>query len=116
MTKLRGCFECGDPGHWRSNCPWVDKVCGMRGCGQKMKLLTSGREWSFGCRFLKCKCGAFKWVDEPPKQVEKDQDQASSSSPGASGGNLKLTLPGNNPMIVEGCVDDIAELMKRLKV
>lgn len=104
MAKKQGCFECGEEGHWRSRCPWLDKDC-VKACGRKMRLLISGREASKGCRFMKCICGAFFWIDTP---------HASSSSV-ISGGTLKVTLPGEYNMVVEGSVDDIAELMRKLK-
>lgn len=89
----------------------MNKEC-VKGCGQRMKLLVSGREHSYGSHFFKCKCGAFEWLDEQKKLG--DGAEACTSSTGG-GGSLKLTLPGDQPMIVEGSVDDISELMKRLK-
>lgn len=107
-STKRACFECGDPNHWKIDCPWASYPC-VKGCGATMKIYTSTKEWSKGEQFLRCNaqpnCNGFKWVTELANVVQKKEE-----------GKLKLEIKGAIPMSVEGNVSDITELVKSLSL
>lgn len=83
------------------------------GCPQTMKFWWRTKQWSKGCRFITCKtsprCKGFKWIDDR-KKAQSEEGTSSKNE-----GKLKLTIPWENPILVEGNVNDISEIMKKLR-
>ncbi|KAF5207129.1 hypothetical protein FRX31_003283 [Thalictrum thalictroides] len=112
------CLVCKETNHLAIDCPWRNFPC-VDGCSNTMKVLVSKTNKNYDRKFLRCKgqwtqgCNAFKWLDEVDvgfgvakaenvKDVNKDKD------------NLKLYINGKMPMSVEGSVDNICKLVKKL--
>ncbi|KAL5710440.1 hypothetical protein ACHQM5_021000 [Ranunculus cassubicifolius] len=110
------CFYCSDDGHWKNACPWVGYPCVHR-CGLDMAIFWSTQPHSKDCRFLSCKgspkCKGFKWIDQPPTSMKKEEKEKEGSS---TEGTIKLSIGGKLPMIVEGSTSDISELIKKLQI
>ncbi|KAL5731568.1 hypothetical protein ACHQM5_004284 [Ranunculus cassubicifolius] len=115
------CFTCGEPDHWKDECPWVNYPC-LKGCGNAMRLFTSGVERTKGLKFLRCEsqphCNGFIWL----KELEKVRGNGKMKEVGeekkieGGAGKIKLEISGLVPMSVEGDVSSIAELVKKLSV
>ncbi|KAL5727576.1 hypothetical protein ACHQM5_000758 [Ranunculus cassubicifolius] len=111
-SRVGTCFRCGDPIHWKSECPWSNYSCYL-GCGTTMKLYTSNVDGTRGEKFFGCNgqvhgCRAFRWL--------KDAQAMLNDTKQKQGGKLKLTINGAVPMSVEGDVCDITELVKNLSM
>lgn len=102
--QVTTCSECEKEGHWKGYYSWMDTNC-VKGCVIKMKLLRRKQEHSNCRRVFTCKssprCNGFVLEDDPMSKGDK------SSTSNNNEGIVKLTILGDNLMIVGGSMNGI---------
>lgn len=122
--QVYSCFECGEVGHFKNNCPWLDYPCVVKGCPNTMKIFTSKQPVSLGKRFLVCKtrpheCNGWIWekdlVESKIKyEVNEGKCKEKQEESEVKEGKVTLNIQGKVPMSVEGNIEDITKMIKKL--
>ncbi|KAF5185818.1 hypothetical protein FRX31_024594 [Thalictrum thalictroides] len=107
------CWVCKQLDHYYSDCIWRNFPCVVDGCPSTMRVLVSKTERNYDRKFLRCKAQAstgsngFIWMDEV--EMQKGKGDANEETD-----NVKLHINGKIAMSVEGSVENICKLVKKL--
>ncbi|KAL5702536.1 hypothetical protein ACHQM5_027746 [Ranunculus cassubicifolius] len=138
-SKL-ACFECGEKGHIRNDCPWVLGIMCLECERNNLKLWMCKRGENKGQRFVRCggqpECSYFRWLKvwkeeelkatSSKKMVEEKITELKDSSSkkmveetiteNANRNIVKLTLDGHVKMTIEGNVNDVCKMVNDLGI
>ncbi|KAL5705264.1 hypothetical protein ACHQM5_023592 [Ranunculus cassubicifolius] len=131
------CFGCGDFGHCKGSCPWMELDC-WKCQKSKMAVWITKNGINKGRSFINCRrqpaCQNFNWVDELPKlgkettldllpklgkettldllpKLGKETTLEGLPKLGKKT-TLKMTIAGKKEITFEGDVDSLCEIIK----
>jgi hypothetical protein len=117
------CWVCKEKDHMSRDCIWRNFSC-VDGCPSTMRVFVSKTVGNYDRKFLRCKaqprCNGFKWMDEVDVQeLQKGKGAAKIENVGdvnKDKDNVKLHINGKIAMSVEGSVENICKLVKKLEL
>ncbi|PIA65124.1 hypothetical protein AQUCO_00100550v1 [Aquilegia coerulea] len=105
--------------HFSKDCIWRNFSC-VDGCPSTMRVFVSKTDGNYDRKFLRCKaqaqgCNGFKWIDEVDV-MELQKGKRVANVVDVKEDNVKLHIDGKISMSVEGSVESICKVVKKLQL